>query len=59
MNKRVHQIAKERGLPSKDVLKRLRAAGRTRRLSPAGCRIQAHGDQARYRQLLFDNGYIA
>jgi translation initiation factor IF-2 len=27
MNKRVHQIAKERGLPSKDVLDRLRAAG--------------------------------
>ena len=27
MNKRVHQIAKERGLPSKDVLERLRAAG--------------------------------
>jgi translation initiation factor IF-2 len=27
MNKRVHQIAKERGLPSKDLLDRLRAAG--------------------------------
>jgi translation initiation factor IF-2 len=27
MNKRVHQIAKERGLASKDVLERLRAAG--------------------------------
>src|SRR5436305_11443114 len=27
MNKRVHQIAKERGLPSKDLLERLRAAG--------------------------------
>jgi translation initiation factor IF-2 len=27
MNKRVHQIAKERGLTSKDVLERLRAAG--------------------------------
>ena len=27
MNKRVHQIAKERGLASKDVLARLRAAG--------------------------------
>ena len=27
MNKRVHQIAKERGIPSKDVLERLRAAG--------------------------------
>jgi len=27
MNKRVHQIAKERGLPSKHVLERLRAAG--------------------------------
>jgi translation initiation factor IF-2 len=27
MNKRVHQIAKERGLPAKDVLERLRAAG--------------------------------
>jgi len=27
MNKRVHQIAKERGLPSKDVLARLQAAG--------------------------------
>jgi translation initiation factor IF-2 len=27
MNKRVHQIAKERGLPSKDVLERLQAAG--------------------------------
>jgi translation initiation factor IF-2 len=27
MNKRVHQIAKERGLQSKDVLERLRAAG--------------------------------
>ncbi|HYZ82105.1 MAG TPA: translation initiation factor IF-2 N-terminal domain-containing protein, partial [Solirubrobacteraceae bacterium] len=26
-NKRVHQIAKERGLPAKDVLARLRAAG--------------------------------
>jgi translation initiation factor IF-2 len=27
MNKRVHQIAKERGLPAKDVLERLQAAG--------------------------------
>ena len=27
MNKRVHEIAKEQGLPSKDVLERLRAAG--------------------------------
>ncbi len=27
MNKRVHEIAKERGLPAKDVLARLRAAG--------------------------------
>ncbi|MGI8411340.1 MAG: translation initiation factor IF-2 [Solirubrobacteraceae bacterium] len=27
MNKRVHQIAKERGLPTKDVLARLKAAG--------------------------------
>src|ERR1700751_5595684 len=27
MNKRVHQIAKERGLASKDLLERLRAAG--------------------------------
>ncbi len=27
MNKRVHQIAKERGVPSKDLLERLRAAG--------------------------------
>jgi len=27
MNKRVHQIAKERGLPSKELLERLRAAG--------------------------------
>jgi translation initiation factor IF-2 len=27
MNKRVHQIAKERGMPSKEVLERLRAAG--------------------------------
>jgi translation initiation factor IF-2 len=27
MNKRVHQIAKERGLPSKEVLERLQAAG--------------------------------
>src|SRR5207302_4667375 len=27
MNKRVHQIAKERGLASKEVLERLRAAG--------------------------------
>jgi hypothetical protein len=39
---------------------RLRAAGRTRRLSPAGCRIQAGGDQGlRYRQLPFENGYLA
>ncbi len=27
MNKRVHEIAKERGLPAKDVLEKLRAAG--------------------------------
>ena len=27
MNKRVHEIAKERGLPAKDVLARLKAAG--------------------------------
>jgi translation initiation factor IF-2 len=27
MNKRVHEIAKERGLPAKDVLQKLRAAG--------------------------------
>src|SRR5437588_11076402 len=27
MNKRVHQIAKERGLPSKELLEKLRAAG--------------------------------
>src|SRR5450755_3882848 len=27
MRKRVHEIAKERGLPTKDVLARLRAAG--------------------------------
>jgi translation initiation factor IF-2 len=27
MNKRVHQIAKERGIPSKDAIERLRAAG--------------------------------
>src|ERR1700733_11406460 len=27
MNKRVHQIAKERGVPAKDVLARLQAAG--------------------------------
>src|SRR5215475_5814406 len=27
MSKRVHQIAKERGLPAKDVLERLQAAG--------------------------------
>src|SRR5919109_555185 len=27
MNKRVHQIAKERGLPAKEVLERLQAAG--------------------------------
>src|SRR5450755_1797516 len=27
MNKRVHEIAKERGLPPKDVLARLKAAG--------------------------------
>ena len=27
MNKRVHQIAKERGIPARDVLARLKAAG--------------------------------
>src|SRR6478609_2010294 len=27
MNKRVHEIAKERGLPARDVLEKLRAAG--------------------------------
>ena len=27
MNKRVHEIAKERGLPAKEVLSRLKAAG--------------------------------
>lgn len=29
-----------------------------RRLSPAGCRKFSDGDPERYRQLLFDNGYI-
>jgi translation initiation factor IF-2 len=50
MNKRVHQIAKERGLPAKDVLARLKAAGIAVKASSSSvdedvaARVLANGD---------------
>ncbi len=52
-NKRVHQIAKERGLPTKDVLARLKAAGVDVKASSSSVdeevasRVLANGDQSR------------
>jgi hypothetical protein len=38
--------------------RRLAAAGKTQRLSPAGCRKQANGDPDAYRAALRENGFI-
>jgi translation initiation factor IF-2 len=52
MNKRVHEIAKERGLPAKDVLARLKAAGVDVKASSSSVdedvarRVLANGDGA-------------
>jgi translation initiation factor IF-2 len=52
MNKRVHEIAKERGLPAKDVLARLKAAGIDVKASSSSVdeavasRVLANGGQA-------------
>src|SRR5581483_7632263 len=53
MNKRVHEIAKERGLPTKDVLARLKAAGVDVKASSSSVdedvasRVLANGGQTR------------
>src|SRR3984885_13889187 len=53
MNKRVHEIAKERGLPAKDVLARLKAAGVDVKASSSSVdeevasRVLANGGQSR------------
>src|SRR6185312_10392489 len=52
-NKRVHEIAKERGLPTKDVLARLKAAGVDVKASSSSVdedvasRVLANGGQTR------------